>query len=134
MNALDVPTLVVEMGVGMRLTPNYGRQLTEGIFNLMKALGIWTGEVVEPRVPVVSERAECIAYLNAPMSGMFLKEKSHGVYVAKGERLGMIFNPYTGEELQSINAPVTGLLFTIREYPVVDEGSLLARICVVEAE
>ncbi|MDK2867536.1 MAG: uncharacterized protein PWP38_1851 [Clostridiales bacterium] len=134
MNALGVPTLVVEMGVGMRLTPNYGLQLTDGLFNLMKSLGIWTGDVTVPRAPVISEHSEDIAYLNAPISGMFLKEKLHGSLVRQGERLGMIFNPYTGEALQVIKAPVSGLLFTIREYPVVDEGSLLARICIVEAE
>jgi predicted deacylase len=100
----------------------------------MKSLGIWTGDVTVPRAPVISEHSEDIAYLNAPISGMFLKEKLHGSLVRQGERLGMIFNPYTGEALQVIKAPVSGLLFTIREYPVVDEGSLLARICIVEAE
>ena len=34
LNALDTPTLVVEMGVGMRITKSYGDQLVDGILNV----------------------------------------------------------------------------------------------------
>ena len=34
----------------------------------------------------------------------------------------------TGETKEEITAPSNGLLFTLREYPVVYPGSLLARI------
>lgn len=33
-----------------------------------------------------------------------------------------------GEVLDEVKAPADGMLFTIREYPVVDEGSLMGRI------
>lgn len=128
MNSLGVPTLVVEMGVGMRLTPAYGVQLTEGIFNLMGELGIWQKEDITVRDAVISQKADEVDYLNAPVSGIFLKKKEHGTMVAKGEEIGAVLNPFTGEVMRSILAPDAGLLFTIREYPVVDEGSLLARI------
>lgn len=128
LNSRNVPTLVVEMGVGMRLTTEYGIQLTDGIFCLMKHLGIWSGEVKEVKKPLLSEDPDEVSYLNSPLSGIFLKEKLHGSYVQKGEEIGFIFNPFTGKKMAEILAPETGLLFTIREYPVVDEGSLLARI------
>lgn len=134
MNSLDVPTLVVEMGVGMRLTPEYGSQLTDGIFNLMGKMHIWEQEDIEVREPIISENPDEICYLNAPVSGLFLKKKLHGVMVEMGEEIGAILNPYTGEVMESIVAPVKGLLFTIREYPVVDEGSLLARILKMEGQ
>ena len=38
------PTVVVEMGVGMRITREYGDQLFAGILHLMKHMGIWDGE------------------------------------------------------------------------------------------
>lgn len=128
MNSRGVNTLVVEMGVGMRLTPAYGIQLTDGIFNLMKKLGIWTGDTVICKKPVISDRNDDVSYLNSPLSGIFLKCRDHGSYVKCGEIIGKILNPYKGEVMREITAPVDGLLFTIREYPVVDEGSLLARI------
>ena len=37
-------------------------------------------------------------------------------------------DPLTGEILQTLRSPSDGLLFTLREYPVVYEGSLIARI------
>lgn len=128
LNSRNVPTLVVEMGVGMRLTPAYGDQLTQGIFRLMAELGIWTGPVPEVRTPVVSEEGDAVCYLNAPVSGIFLKQRDHGVYLKQGDRIGLIINPLTGQVIRPIDAPADGLLFTIREYPVVGEGSLLARI------
>lgn len=128
MNSLGVPTLVAEMGVGMRLTPAYGKQLADGIFRLMKEIGIWEGETAPVREPVISEKPDEVSYLNAPHSGIFLKQREHGAAVARGEEIGEILNPFTGEVIERILSPADGLLFTVREYPVVDEGSLLARI------
>lgn len=128
LNSRNVPTLVVEMGVGMRITREYGIQLTDGIFRLMKELGIWDGPVCEVRVPVVSRLPEEVSFLNAPVSGIFIKTQNHGNQVRKGMELGRIVDPLQGVLLTSVASPADGWLFTIREYPVVDEGSLIARI------
>ena len=128
MNSRNVPTLVVEMGVGMRITKEYGNQLTDGIFCLMKELGIWSGPVTEPRTPIVSANPEEVTFLNAPVSGIFIKTLSHGAFVKKGDEIGRIVDPLQGMLLGSVTAPVDGWLFTVREYPIVDEGSLMARI------
>lgn len=130
LNSRGTPTLVVEMGVGMRITREYGEQLTEGIFSLMKELGIWSGPVGPIREPVLSDepKGNDVCYLNAPVSGIFFKEKNHALMVKAGEEIGKILNPLTGEVISRVIVPEDGLLFTIREYPVVDEGSLLARI------
>ena len=128
LNSRNVPTLVVEMGVGMRVTKEYGEQLTNGIFSLMKTLGIWTGPVKISHRPVISYRADEVSFMNAPVAGIFMKECSHGEWVEKGQCIGRIIDPLHGEVLSETQAPENGLLFTIREYPVVSEGSLLARI------
>ncbi len=128
LNALGTKTLVVEMGVGMRITKEYGRQLTDGIFNLMKTLGIWNGEVENPRTPIISENPNDVAFINATVSGIFVPEVEHWTYVKKGENIGALVDPLYGRIVDSIVAPCDGKVFTIREYPVVDEGSLIARI------
>lgn len=127
MNAFGVPTIVVEMGVGMRITKEYGDQLTEGIFCLMKEMGIWSGPVIEPRRPIISEDQK-VHFLNAAVSGVFVQDSAHSSFLKEGDPVGRIVNPLTGDVLDEVTAPADGLLFTIREYPVVDEGSLLARI------
>lgn len=128
MNTRNVPTLVVEMGVGMRITKEYGNQLTDGIFRLMKELGIWNGPTVEVRTPIISQNASEVTFLNAPVSGIFIKSLSHGSFVQKGTEIGRIVDPLQGTLLCSVVSPTDGWLFTVREYPVADEGSLMARI------
>lgn len=128
MNSRSVPTLVVEMGVGMRITKEYGNQLTDGIFRLMKELGIWNGPTAIVRRPVVSQIPDEVTFLNAPVSGIFIKTLSHGTLVKKGDEIGRIVDPLQGILLARVTSPTDGWLFTVREYPVVDEGSLMARI------
>lgn len=128
LNSRNTPTLVVEMGVGMRITKEYGDQLFEGILHLMKQLDIWEGEDYPVRKPVISSGYEDVCFLNASSSGIFLKNRNHGTFLKKEELIGRIINPLTGEIIDEIKAPTDGWLFTIREYPVVNEGSLMGRI------
>ena len=126
LNLRGVPTLVVEMGVGMRITRAYGDQLIAGLFQLMHRLGIWAGEAPQVREPIVSTDGK-VAFLNAPTLGMFVPRVTHWEDVHAGEIIGDILNPLTGEGTE-IASPCDGLLFTLREYPLVYEGSLLARV------
>jgi predicted deacylase len=130
LNAIGTPCLVVEMGVGMRLTGDYGQQLTTGILNTMKSLGMWDGEVLPVSTPIVADTQDEVIFLNARCSGMFMKTKCHGSRVKKGETVGYVFDPFEGQVLEYVNAEKSGLLFTIRDYPLVDEGSLMGRILV----
>ena len=51
-----------------------------------------------------------------------------GVHITKGQELGQIVDPLRGRVLSTVKSPVDGYLFTIRAYPIVYEGSLMARI------
>lgn len=129
LNSLDTPTLVVEMGVGMRVNHGYGNRLVTGILNLMHAIGMWS-EAPEPHLiskPIVSVADE-VSFINAEASGVFLTEARNNIIVDEGEEIGNIVSPLTGEVLQQVTATTHGLLFTLRAYPVVYKGSLLARI------
>lgn len=127
LNMAGVPTLVVEMGVGMRTTRKYCEQLTNGILNLMAEMGIWGGEVESVIDPVVSTDRQ-VGFANANASGIFVPVVEHGDYVKKEQHIGDILNPLTGEVEEKVCACMEGMVFTIREYPVVYSGSLLARI------
>lgn len=134
LNSRGVPTLVVEMGVGMRITKEYGDQLADGIFSLMRKLGIWSGPATINRYPVIGKHDDEVCFLNASHSGIFQKLKCHGSFVRKDEVIGQIIDPLKGEVISLVKAPEQGLLFTIREYPVVSEGSLMARILCMKRE
>lgn len=128
LNSTGTPCLVVEMGVGMRITKEYGEQLTDGIFNLMKKLGIWSGEVKPPRRPIISKNPDDVSYLNASVGGLFIQKVHHWEKFKKGDLIGQIIDPLSGKILDEVISPVDGILFTIREYPIVDEGSLIGRL------
>ena len=127
LNDIGTPTLVVEMGVGMRITREYGYQLVDGIMNLMCQLGIWKGDPPSVRKPIVSTDGE-VSFINADAGGIFLPRVSHENFVHAGEELGIIADATTGQVSQVLTSPVDGLLFTLRDYPVVYPGSLIARI------
>ena len=128
LNSTGTPTLVVEMGVGMRITREYGDQMVDGIFSLMKELGIWTGEAPTPRQAIVSRDYEDVSYLNASVGGLFVPSVKHWEKLNEGDLIGEIINPLTGKVLERVTSPVDGILFTIRDYPIVDEGSLVGRL------
>ncbi len=127
LNALGTPTLVVEMGVGMRLTRSYGDRLLTGILSLMAHLGMWNAPVMPVAPPIVSSDGH-VSFLNASGPGIFIPAVAHADYVEQGQLLGSVVDPLSGEICETLKSPTSGLLFTLREYPVVYEGSLIARI------
>lgn len=127
LNAIGVPTLVVEMGVGMRITKTYCMQLVDGLYNLMEEMGIIEGIPTPTKEPIVSTKGH-VGIVNATTSGFFIPSIGHTFQVKEGDHLGDIINPLKGTIEETIVAPCSGTVFTLREYPVVYTGSLIARI------
>ena len=128
MNGHGCKTLVVEMGVGMRITEEYGKNLLKGLLNLMRSEGILDIAPVDGlREPMTSEVGD-VSYINADAAGIFVPVKEHSRQIKEGELVGYIYDPLEGQALQEVLSPSSGILFTVREYPIVYEGSLLARI------
>ena len=131
LNSIGTPCLVVEAGVGMRITKDYGEKITRGLLRLMKRLGIWSGPVSEVTDPIVSTNG-CVGFVNASAPGIFIPEVEHWMNIHKGETLGLITDPTDGRILEEMKSPCNGLVFTLREYPVVNPGSLVARVLDIE--
>lgn len=127
LNTAGVPTLVVEMGVGMRITTEYGDQLVDGIFCVMKELGIWDGDTIIPKKPIISTDGQ-VGFVNANHCGIFLPHVDHWDSIHQGEVIGEILNPLEGKVEEVLCAPCDGMVFTLREYPIVNSGSLIARV------
>lgn len=127
LNDIGTKTLVVETGVGMRISPRETERLTQGMLRLAHHFGIYAGPFDRHGAPIVSTDHN-VSFLNAASAGVFLPEASHGMRVGEGELIGRIVDPLEGTVRDEVRAPVSGLLFTLREYPVVYPGSLLARV------
>lgn len=129
LNSTGTPCIVVEMGVGQRINHKMCYRLVDGIFNLMCGMGMWEGTVNNSIItdPIVC-KGDKVEFLNAATSGVFITQMKCGRAVHEGEEVGLIVEPLTGSVLSRVVSPVEGYLFTIRAYPIVYEGSLMARI------
>ncbi|MDR2398083.1 MAG: succinylglutamate desuccinylase/aspartoacylase family protein [Spirochaetaceae bacterium] len=130
LNSRGTKTIVVEMGIGMRITRAYGERLVKGIFALMRRLGMWDAPpAAEDTVskPILSTEGE-VLFINAECSGVIIPEAEHSSLIKKGQGLCKIVSPFEGKILQDVHSQADGFLFTMRTYPIVYEGSLIARI------
>ena len=133
LNTRGTKTLVVEMGGGMRIDKPYCEQIFDGILNLMQHLGMWKGDIKPVREPAVSLGRQ-VGFVNSDAAGIFVPCVSFGTTVHAGEHIGDVLDPLTSQVTERVTAVCSGLLFTLREYPIVYGGSLLARILMPEED
>lgn len=128
LNTQGTPCLVVEMDVGMRINTVFGDRLVDGILSTMANMGMWTGPVSPVSEPVCALTDEDVLFINAEASGIYVPDPIVNDRVKAGQRIGRILEPIDGEVLSEILAPCDALVFTMRAYPVVYKGSLIARL------
>lgn len=127
LNKFGVPTLVAEMGVGLRIDTKLCNQMIDGIFHLMKKLGVWAGEVSEVREPLIASEGQ-VSVLRSNASGIFVSEVQGLGDIKAGQCIGKVIKPIEGTVLQEFIAPYDGFVFTLREHPVVYKGDIIARV------
>ena len=127
LNNMGVPTLVAEMGVGHRINNEYCQQLIEGIFNLMTELEVWDDAPVNVRNSIVSTEGQ-VSFISAAGSGIFVSSINSMGTIGMGTHIGDIIEPITGKVIKRIESPTDGIIFSLREHPVVYKGALIARV------
>lgn len=130
LNSTGVPCLVVEMGAGKTLTPVYAKRVTNGILRACQRLQVVAGSAPLPTsnevARVIDDSNLCV--VRAEGAGLFVPFLEAGQPVALGDVIGTIVSAYEGNTKATVRASVDGYLFSLREYPLVYEGTLLARI------
>lgn len=66
--------------------------------------------------------------LYAGKAGTFVSDCQVGRWVHKGQELGYIYDSFSGNIIEKVEAPANGLLTGIRRHPLLFEGDLLLRI------
>lgn len=127
MNCVGVPAITVEMGVGMYITRNHGDRIVDGIFAVMQDLGIWDGPVAEVSEPMLVHGSD-LERIKNDEPGVFLPSVSLGEWVAAGQVIGEIVSSLEGRVLEQITSIREGRVSTLRKYPLVYKGSLIARV------
>ena len=127
LNRIGVKCMVTESSFAYKINKEYGNQLVDGILALMKELGIWKGETIIPREPLITNDTEMV-YINSESSGIFIPEVPVSTFVRQGTIIGSVVDVITGSVEEVVTAPKDGVICAMREYPAIEEGSLLARI------
>lgn len=127
LNQVGVRTLVIESGVANSINQEYCNKIVDGLFALMSDMGIWKGKSAPAgKCRIIKDND--ISYINSESSGIFIPEKDVYDMVKKGDELGTIVDVITGSVEEIIKASDDGMICSIRNYPVIEEGSLIARI------
>ena len=129
LNDAKIPTLVIETGICHRIHPNKGDQIFRGMLNLLHYTGTLN---INPPPENIKEpmqvQPDQVAMVQATQAGLFIKQIEAGQILEKGDKLGNLVDPVTGNVLEEIVSPCSGLLFTLREHPLAHKGSPLVRI------
>ena len=114
-------------GRGITLDNRHATTMANGLANLLGHLGISAnmdspmsiiGDVTHANVE--THRASC--------GGFFVAEVRVGDMVKPGHLLGYIQSPVGGERLDEVRALCTGVVMTIRAYPMIHSQELLVRV------
>jgi predicted deacylase len=129
LNHAKIPTLVIETGICHRIHQNTGDQIFNGMLNLLHYTG--TLNITPPPKKIKEPKQvqpDQVVMVQASYSGLFIKQVEVGQILEKGDRLGKLIDPVTGNVLEEIVTPCSGLLFTLREHPLTHKGAPLVRI------
>ncbi len=129
----ELPGLIcLEGGTGNRLTDGVGRELSDGVLNLLVVLGILPEDGLPfhwaaIQRPIVATD-EHVVRVRATRGGLFLPGGRIWAELAAGDPLGEVVDPIAGDTREVVVAPVAGRVLALREQPVVYPGSLVARL------
>lgn len=126
-----IPNLVIESGIALKIDYEYCKKVIDGIFRMMKELEVFEGEV-SPTKKTVTVKKNDVEVIHCNTSGIFIPKIQIGSFVRENQVLGCIVRPILGAELEEVKSSCDGMIFSLREYPAVCEGELLARICKTE--
>lgn len=126
-----IPNLVIESGIALKIGYEYCKKVIDGIFRMMKELEVFEGEV-SPTKKTVTVKKNDVEVIHCNTSGIFIPKIQIGSFVRENQVLGCIVRPILGAELEEVKSSCDGMIFSLREYPAVCEGELLARICKAE--
>jgi uncharacterized protein len=134
LNQAQIPTLIIETGICLRINKNHCAQIILGILNLLRKTGALDTD--EPQVTIAEPRLvlpEAVTMVQASNAGLFIKQSQVGQQVSKGEQIGDLIDPVQGQVLEKVRSPCSGLLFTLREHPLTLKSAPLARIATEES-
>jgi uncharacterized protein len=124
--------IVLEGGCGNRLISEVGQTLHDGVLNIMSHIGI----LPEDKLPFpwmsietpITTTDEDLLRVRVESSGLFLPKVTIGEPISENDVIGTVIEPSSGAIIEKVFSPSTGIVFALREQPVVSIGIMVARV------
>lgn len=122
-----VSMLLYEAGEALRFDEVSIRAGLQGVINVMRALAMLPSSRASSRRAAEPFVARLSAWTRAPESGILRTAVGLGARVKRGDRLGVIADPF-GEKETQVPAPLGGVIIGRTQIPLVHEGEALFHI------
>lgn len=121
----DVPVLLYEAGEALRYDESSIRKGMNGVLNVMGYLKM----IKRPMKKALQEvfHAESSAWIRAPHSGLFRGSVRQGIKIKKGQKLGVISDPYGNQSFDVISS-YTGMVIGKLQNPLVNKGDAVFHV------
>ncbi|HKL25895.1 MAG TPA: succinylglutamate desuccinylase/aspartoacylase family protein [Desulfuromonadales bacterium] len=124
-----IPVLLYEAGEAYRFDELSIRTGVRGIVAVMRMLGMLPKRSTKVSHPVF--QANTSKWVRAPISGILSEGVNVGRQVAKGDKLGIVCDPY-GEKEEVVRAPFAGLVIGRLQLPLVYQGDALFHLAIFD--
>lgn len=126
--SLNIPLLVYQAGEAMRFDEAAIQIGLNGLLKLMhhlKLLDKLPVDASENFKPTFSQDED---WLRAPRSGVLHSKVELGQMISKGERIGLINDPFSADIELPVKAPKDGIVVGINKHPLIYEGQSIFKI------
>ncbi|MGE3182034.1 MAG: succinylglutamate desuccinylase/aspartoacylase family protein [Phycisphaerae bacterium] len=118
------PTIILEAGEVLKVEPSVVEVAIRGVRNVLIELGMITGK---PRKPVFQTLIKKTVWVRAENGGFLLYHISPGDIVEAGQPIATNTN-LLGDELNTLEAPVDGIVLGMTTYPSVTPGDAVVHL------
>ena len=132
LNALSIPAITPELGGTNRIEPANVALGVRGVTNVMKHLGMLTGEVIPPERPQITLRGSHLDDVISTKGGFWISQVKVGDRVRRGDVLGHVYSLLTFEVAETIFAPYNGYILGGPDSPVINFGDDVANLCLIQ--
>jgi predicted deacylase len=124
MHALGIPAFVLESGGLGQMVPDDVREMTDGLRNLMRAVGMLPGRPQARDDQQIMRKGN---WVRNERAGIFRPAVRLGERVRRGAVVGRVVD-VLGEPMETITAPADGIVFGLRHFAVADIGEYICNI------
>ncbi len=126
-----IPMLLYEAGTALRFDRRASKTGVRGILRVMQKIGMLDGgeDAADGKDPFIAKSSH---WVRAPISGIFVTNKRLGATVERGDKLGIITNPF-GDHEYAIYSPYSGVIIGNSQLPLANEGDAIYHIATFDS-